>query len=224
MPKKFRGENTKAVEARSRKAAVAESARQKKETDLQEAFWADDDKKLRKKHERKVEKDTKKAEILNKKKENEELYKAEMESLPSKKPAAGKTEKVTRSQISLQKEKDKQETATEGKKANVTMTGDEIQENINKEVREYVSEEGIIEARTIEDAITALGVTEELDRHPERRMKAAYAKFEEENMPMLKKENPNLRQSQLKQILRKDWQKCPDNPMNQRFSKYNTKS
>ena len=55
------------------------------------------------------------------------------------------------------------------------------------------------------------------DRHPEKRMKAAYAAFEEENLPRLKEENPNLRLSQLKQLLRKDWMKSPSNPMNQRL-------
>ena len=51
--------------------------------------------------------------------------------------------------------------------------------------------------------------------HPEKRMKAAYAAYEDENLPRLKKENPNLRLSQLKQILKKDWMKSPDNPLNQ---------
>ena len=54
-------------------------------------------------------------------------------------------------------------------------------------------------------------------------MKAAYQKFEEENLPILKQENPNMRLSQLKQMLKKDWMKSPDNPMNQRFAEYNEK-
>ena len=65
---------------------------------------------------------------------------------------------------------------------------------------------------------------DEADRHPERRMKAAYALFEEKNLPILKAENPNLRLSQLKQLLKKDWMKSPDNPLNQRSIAYNAKS
>ena len=61
------------------------------------------------------------------------------------------------------------------------------------------------------------------DRHPEKRVKAAYQKYEEENLPILKKENPNMRLSQLKQILKKDWMKSPENPLNQRMQAYNTK-
>ena len=57
--------------------------------------------------------------------------------------------------------------------------------------------------------------TDTVDRHPERRMKAAFAAFEERNLPILKNENPNMRLSQLKQQLRKDWLRSPENPMNQ---------
>ena len=46
-------------------------------------------------------------------------------------------------------------------------------------------------------------------------MKAAFAAFEERNLPILKNENPNMRLSQLKQQLRKDWLRSPENPMNQ---------
>lgn len=53
------------------------------------------------------------------------------------------------------------------------------------------------------------------DRHPEKRLKAAYTAFEEINLPILKAENPSLRLSQLKQMLRKEWLKSPQNPLNQ---------
>lgn len=64
---------------------------------------------------------------------------------------------------------------------------------------------------------------EEMEHHPERRMKAAYTAYEEANMPRLKKENPNMRLSQLKQQLKKEWMKAPENPLNQRFAAYNSK-
>ena len=65
--------------------------------------------------------------------------------------------------------------------------------------------------------------SEEVDRHPERRVKAAYAAYEEANMPRLKMENPNMRLSQLKQMLKKEWTKSPENPLNQHFNTYNSK-
>ena len=62
-----------------------------------------------------------------------------------------------------------------------------------------------------------------VEKHPEKRVKAAYTAYEEKNLPILKAENPNMRLSQLKQMLKKDWMKSPENPMNQRFAAYNTK-
>lgn len=56
----------------------------------------------------------------------------------------------------------------------------------------------------------------EVDRHPEKRIKAAYTAFEEVTLPRLKAENPTLRLSQLKQMLRKEWLKSPQNPLNQK--------
>lgn len=59
---------------------------------------------------------------------------------------------------------------------------------------------------------------DEVDQHPEKRMKAAYKKYEETNLPILKQENPNMKLSQLKQMLWKDWQKSSENPLNQRLA------
>nr|CAD7606724.1 unnamed protein product [Timema genevievae] len=88
-----------------------------------------------------------------------------------------------------------------------------LEENINR-----IQVEGD-EARSVEEAIAVLSVKDpDVDRHPEKRLKAAYTAFEEVNMPRIKSENPTLRLSQLKQILRKDWMKSPENPLNQRFS------
>jgi len=52
-----------------------------------------------------------------------------------------------------------------------------------------------------------------VDKHPEKRAKAAYEAFEKQRLPELKAENPNLGLSQLKQILRKEWMKHPNNPL-----------
>jgi len=60
-----------------------------------------------------------------------------------------------------------------------------------------------------------------LDSHPEKRMKAAYETFENENLPRLKQEHPTLRLSQLKQLLKKEWMKSPSNPFNKPTKAYN---
>lgn len=54
-----------------------------------------------------------------------------------------------------------------------------------------------------------------VDKHPEKRMKAAYLAYEEIRLKELKEETPTLRLSQMKQMIRKDWLKAPENPMNQ---------
>ena len=49
-------------------------------------------------------------------------------------------------------------------------------------------------------------------------MKAAYEEFEAERLPQLKVENQTLRLSQLKQLLRKEWMKHPNNPLNMKLA------
>lgn len=55
---------------------------------------------------------------------------------------------------------------------------------------------------------------QEADKHPEKRMKAAYAAYEERKLKELKVEHPSLRLTQLKQMIFKEWQKSPENPLN----------
>lgn len=53
-----------------------------------------------------------------------------------------------------------------------------------------------------------------VDLHPEKRMKAAFTAYEERRLKELKIEKPSLRLSQLKQMIFKEWQKSPENPLN----------
>ncbi|KAJ2056195.1 hypothetical protein GGI17_006321 [Coemansia sp. S146] len=54
-----------------------------------------------------------------------------------------------------------------------------------------------------------------IDRHPERRARAAYHIYEEREIDRLKAENPGLRLTQIKDLIYKAWQKSPENPLNQ---------
>lgn len=80
-----------------------------------------------------------------------------------------------------------------------------------------------LSASGLDDALAALALTgkgggvtdKDIDKHPERRMKAAYAAFEERRLPELKKEQPGLRLQQMKNILFKEFKKSDENPMNQ---------
>lgn len=62
---------------------------------------------------------------------------------------------------------------------------------------------------------------DKIERHPERRVAAAYAIYSEREMPILKAENPGLRHTQYTQLLLKQWKKSPENPMNQQHIAYN---
>ncbi|KAF9036838.1 hypothetical protein BJ165DRAFT_1309682, partial [Panaeolus papilionaceus] len=54
-----------------------------------------------------------------------------------------------------------------------------------------------------------------IERHPERRFKAAFEAYQERELPNVKKDHPGLRLQQYKDLLYKQFQKSPENPFNQ---------
>uniref|UniRef100_A0A1L8DCR5 Putative coiled-coil domain-containing protein n=1 Tax=Nyssomyia neivai TaxID=330878 RepID=A0A1L8DCR5_9DIPT len=205
MPKKM-GENTKAVEARERKAAAKKAQNEKVAKDKEDAMWQDDDKNLAKKKQRKEEEEKKKAEQLKKKAEAKQLLEEEMSSIKTTgKPSI---QKVTRAQI--QKEVETRNKNIEAINKPAKQKNELLEENINR-----LNLDSNV-ATTVDDAIAVLNVTEEtLDKHPEKRLKAAFKAFEEENMTRIKLENPTMKMSQWKQLLWKEWTRSPQNPLNQ---------
>uniref|UniRef100_A0A1W7RAT8 Coiled-coil domain-containing protein 124 n=1 Tax=Hadrurus spadix TaxID=141984 RepID=A0A1W7RAT8_9SCOR len=213
MPKKF-GTNTKSAEARARREEVKQAEKEKKQREAEDALWRDDDKHVLRKLNRKEEKDKKKQEMLDKKAALKAAYEEEMNSLKTHSKTPTQT-KVTRAEIISRLENSKAANTSEKE-----LMHDEkpLEENINR-----LRIEGE-EARSVEEAISVLSAkSTNVDRHPERRMKAAYQTFENVNLPRLKAENPNLRLSQLKQMLKKEWMKSPENPINQQTAAYNNK-
>lgn len=81
-----------------------------------------------------------------------------------------------------------------------------------------------LNATGIDNALDALSLTgktnEQVDRHPERRFKAAYNAFEERRLEEMKDEKGLRRQQKIDQI-RKEFDKHPDNPFNQVAGSYN---
>lgn len=85
-------------------------------------------------------------------------------------------------------------------------------------------------ATNIDDALDALTITgkpgknvstSDVDRHPERRFKAAYAAYEERRIAEMKAEKSGLRQQQMKDVAYKEFQKSPENPFNQLTADHN---
>lgn len=201
MPKKFVGENSKAVAARARKAAAKEAENTKKALEAEEKAWKDDDKQVLKKKQRQEELEKKRQQQLEKKAEVKALLEKEMATIKvgGKQPAA----KITRAEIVAATEK-RNQVATKKKEEEKP-----IEENLNRLTIEGETAHGI------DEALSILSSTK--DRHPEKSLKAAFASFEERMMPIIKEQNPTLRLSQLKQILKKEWMKSPENPLNQKL-------
>lgn len=135
----------------------------------------------------------------------------------SRAPAAGK---LTQAQMAAAREEEERRAAAAraaaGKKD--IQFGAVATENRNR------SAEAKDEARSLDAALDLLSVGDkDLDRHPERRAKAAYKAFEEATMPQLREDFPGLKLSQYKQRLSEMWRKSPENPLNQERLAYNAK-
>ncbi|XP_017968810.1 coiled-coil domain-containing protein 124 [Drosophila navojoa] len=211
MPKKM-GMNSKAVEARERKDATKKAANERKAKEAEDRLWQDDDKNLAKKQQRREEEERKRAEAARRKAEAKALLDQELSSIKThgKQPLA----KINRQQILSEMEKkqrvmDAINEANKPAAARVVVQPHIIEENLNRSLADTDI------ATNVDEALAVLSVKEEEDKHPEKRMRAAYKTFEAANMPRIKADNPSLRMSQWKQILMKEWNKSPDNPFNQ---------
>ncbi len=84
-----------------------------------------------------------------------------------------------------------------------------------------------LNATGIDNALDALSLTsaggaaQKVDRHPERRFKAALAAYEERRLAEMADEK-GLRRQQRLDLIRKEFEKHPDNPFNQISGKYNS--
>lgn len=88
---------------------------------------------------------------------------------------------------------------------------------------------GALNASGIDNALDALTITTtdntKIDRHPERRKAAAWVKFREERMELLRKEGffklKGNNKSSVMEKLRDEFETSPENPMNQVQASYN---
>ncbi|MCJ1390303.1 hypothetical protein MMC18_003161 [Xylographa bjoerkii] len=85
-----------------------------------------------------------------------------------------------------------------------------------------------LNASNIDDALDALSITtgnpnaQQVDRHPERRFKAAYAAYESRRLPELETEMKGLRRQQRIEVVRKEFEKSPENPFNQVSARFDS--
>ncbi|CAN6619350.1 hypothetical protein TRVA0_007S03136 [Trichomonascus vanleenenianus] len=199
---KTRGADTNSRKAagNARKAEAAERKRQEeeaREAAQEDAKWAGGSKDLSKKDREAA----KKAEADRKKAERDALLAEEEASLPTK-PLKSK-----------QRGQEKVANRRAGKIDDFIGTGN--------------GKESALYASGIDDALDALEITKggkkasDIERHPERRFKAAYAAFEADRLPEIKEERPGMRLNQYKDLIRKEFERSPENPFNQASVKYN---
>jgi hypothetical protein len=192
MPaKKAAGENSKKAQGQARKAEAAAAKNAAKDRQAEEAE-AQEWNKGSKSNAKAEAAAAKAAEAARKKAEKDALLAEEEASLPSKTPKNSKTaQKKTRGIDSA--------FASLDNPAALNATG-------------------------IDNALDALSLTskpdEKIDRHPERRYKAAYAKYEERRLEEMK-DDKSLRKQQKMNKIYEEFKKHPDNPFNQVAASYN---
>lgn len=84
-----------------------------------------------------------------------------------------------------------------------------------------------LNATGIDNALDALSLTknsnnDKIDKHPERRFKAAFAAFEERRLKEMEDDGSGqgLRQNQKREKIRKEFEKSEENPFNQVSARY----
>ncbi|KAJ5161933.1 Coiled-coil domain-containing protein [Penicillium capsulatum] len=190
--KKAAGENSKKAAGNARKAEAAagkKAIEDQKRAAEEDKQWS----KGSKSNAKKEDAEAKKAEAARKKAERDAQLAAEEASQPSKGKGAGakSAQKKTRG-LDLSQLDD---TSADNKKGSA------------------------LNASGIDNALDALSLTNKdtnkVERHPERRFKAAYAAFEARRLPEIEEENPGLRRQQRIDLCRKEFDKSEENPFNQ---------
>jgi len=204
--KKESGKAKKAEnESKKKEAAAADKERQEADK------WAEGTK-----EKKNQEKEAKRLEAVARKAEVARLLAEEEASVSVKKPApkAGKK---------------KEKPAGPGAIA----AGGEIGEEQKKGEREEVEEVPSFAATGIDNALELLDVVTAktdkasvgqqaagIEKHPERRFKAAFEAYKERELPIIRSEHSGLRLQQYEELLYKKFQKSPENPFNQTVLSY----
>lgn len=220
MAKKKISENPKAVESRERKANSKKESQVHEKAKAEDDFWQDAGEGAKSKASKKKDEQAKQREDAAAKKAEAKQLAAEedaaMAKLAKKAPKKANSEtKVTSHQLQLQQEADKkaqEANAAESAKAkNRVVTADSYSQLVDSQnVNRDADDAG---ARSVTEALSVLGVQESEDKHPERRMKAAFAAYKDRQLPIVKEEKPGLKQSQYQDMIFKSWQKSPENPL-----------
>ncbi|GAQ86290.1 hypothetical protein KFL_002800200 [Klebsormidium nitens] len=223
MPKKL-SINTKAEEARERKETQKKEKSSKEQKEKEDQVWEEAAGPKKKSQKKKEEDEARKAEAAAKKleakklaaEEEKEVEKSLKKPNPKANRVGGAGQKITAAELLRQKEQDAKELEKKAGKKERVVAEYEYENLVNEPNLNKI--ETVVDARNIDEALQQLdlgGPSGTPDKHPEKRLKAAYKAFEEAELPQLRAEKPGLTQSQYKEALWKLWKKSPDNPLNQ---------
>lgn len=193
--KKAAGENTKKVAGNAKKAEAAAAkaaAENQKKAAEEEQDWS-------------------KGAKSNAKKEAEAAKKAEQARKKAEKDA-----------ILAEEEKDARVAPKNAKQAVKKTKGLDLSQLDDQEPKSATA----LNATGIDNALDALSLTAndgaKVDKHPERRFKAAFAAYEERRLKEMDEDGSGqgLRQNQKREKIRKEFEKHEDNPFNQVSARY----
>ncbi|XP_021774850.1 coiled-coil domain-containing protein 124-like [Chenopodium quinoa] len=226
MPKKM-GVNSKAEDAKARKAAAEAEKKAQEAKQKEDQYWREAEGSKSRSAKKREEEEQKRAEAAAKKAEARRLAEQEEQEIEKSLKKLDKKAnrvmgatptKVTEAELRRRKEKEEEEMrrkAEEAKKKQSRMAGEDEYEKIVL-VENRNREGDLIEAHTVEEALAQISVADTLpvDKHPEKRLKASFKAFEEAELPRLKADKPGLTHTQYKEMIWKLWKKSPDNPLN----------
>lgn len=226
MPKKM-GVNSKAEEARARKSATESERKEREARQKEDQYWQEAEGAKSRAAKKREDEAEKRAEAAARKAEARRLAEMEEKNLekamkkPDKKAnrVSIPVPKVTEAELRRRQEEEQAQIHQRSEEAKRRQSRTAAEEEYERMVlvANTNRDDSTIEARTVEDAIAQMSVSDNLpvDKHPERRLKASFKAFEEAELPKLKEEKPGLTHTQYKDMIWKLWKKSPDNPLNQ---------
>ncbi|KAL8267938.1 hypothetical protein R6Q59_001736 [Mikania micrantha] len=227
MPPKKMGVNSKAEAARERKSATEAERREKEAREKEDKYWREAEGTKSRAAKKRDEESEKKAEAAARKAEARRLAEIEEKEIEKSLKKVDKkanrvsipVPKVTEAELIRRKEAEQAEMLkkAEEEKRRQSRTAKEEEYEKMVLVQNTNRDDSVIEARSVEEALAQMSVTENLpvDKHPEKRLRASFKAFEEAELPNLKAEKPGLTHTQYKDMIWKLWKKSPDNPLNQ---------
>ena len=237
MPKKFRGTDTRGLKAKAQKAAASaeKSARSRQAQEAAEAAnWTKgSDTRGAARRAAAAEKQARLQAAKVAKKEAEDADAAEISRMRKKgkggKGGKGKGGKVKaakkltafeRRMLAEAKKKkaEKEAKMKQAQRGQTLVTSTVLTPNKNKER----GDGSWLEAKSLDEAVSILDLASGssssangVDRHPEKRAKAAFMAYKERETIRIRAEYPKLKKSQIDERIFKAWVKSDENPRNQ---------